>query len=125
MKTIRRLMAALNPFRRRGADMSDHFPAGMEQLCQRAYNKAAQDVAKIIGKTPQRLSGWTVVLVPGEPSPHGPAIRCAASPTGWAGAVTAAARTRVVESRVNLEVLRHEARHVIAGQNGAAGKVGI
>ena len=70
-------------------DMADHYPAGYEAQCQRANDRAKGDVRNVLGHEPQRIFGWTVEIVPGEPCPYGGrALRSTQSPTGWAAALT-------------------------------------
>lgn len=100
-------------------DMQDHYPAGHEAQCQRANDRAKGDVRKLLGHEPQRIAGWTVEIVKGEPCPFGGnALRSTKSPTGWAAALTGGCKTRIVEGRVNDDNLRHEGKHYWGYMNG-------
>lgn len=105
-------------FGKRKTDKTDHFPAGRDDECRAAYAAAEREVARMIGRNVVKTMGWSVVIVPGEDSPYGKAIRCEASPTGWAGAVTRAMRTQVVECRCTRGTLVHEAGWAVSYQNG-------
>jgi hypothetical protein len=70
------------------------------------------------GRELKRTRGWHVRTVEGVDSPYGKAIRCDASPTGWAGAVTEGCNTVVVRSRMDAGTLVHEGRHYWGKMNG-------
>jgi hypothetical protein len=89
----------------------DIYPAGYEAQCQRANDEARARVTRIAGHELRRTRGWHVRLVEGADSPYGKAIRCDASPTGWAGAVTEGNNTVVVRSRMDAGTLVHEGQH--------------
>ena len=100
-------------------DMADHYPAGYEAQCQRANDRAKGDVRNVLGHEPQRIFGWTVEIVPGEPCPYGGrALRSTQSPTGWAAALTGGCKTKIVEGRVTDGNLQHEAKHYWGYMNG-------
>lgn len=98
-------------------DTGNDFPPEIAPLCERALADGQAQVERILGRPAERKRGWRVVLVDGIDSPYGKALRCAASPTGWAAAVTEHDHTTVVRSRATMSVLSHEARHYWANMN--------